>query len=707
MRNLMNKQGLAEVLAPAGSPESLVAAVRCGADAVYMAGKSFGARASAKNFTNEELAEAVRYCHARDVGVFVTVNTLLKDDELDEALEFVRFLCELAVDGIIVQDMGLFAMVRECAPELPLHASTQMSIHNEYGARFLEAAGAERVVLARELSLDEISEIKQGCKLELESFVHGALCMSVSGQCYFSAMLGSRSGNRGMCAQPCRLPFATDAAGKDEHALSLRDLSAISAVDEMIKTGVSSFKIEGRMKRPEYVAAAVTAVRREIDGEPRDEALLADLEAVFSRSGFTNGYVLGKLGKDMFGIRTKENVVEASGKTLKRLANLYHKEVSRVPVKLELTEENGKIVLAATSGNHSVGIILEKSESEPSRLSAERCAEQLAKTGGTPFLAEEIDVPENGVGISITELNQARRSALENLIVAKASRSEIAFDKARAGYLSRHELPRAEQKLKLRAAFRSAEQAQPCGDILGDFEKIYLPVSENAEVLNLPKEKLAFELPRAIFGRKEAEKLAKRMEALMSAGYHDFVCYNMGAVQLCKELGAVAHGGYSLNITNSAALDFFAQSGMKTAELSFELSLDEARGVAGELPRGVMLYGHQALMMTRNCSVNTSRTGACSGCTKVKHLTDRKNISFPVVCNERKYSEVLNSVPLYMADRLGEVKGLDFGVLRFTIESPAECADMARIYLEGLSKKVSTKPADKQFTRGLLYRGIM
>ena len=292
-----------EVLAPAGNPAALKAAVFAGADAVYLGGSLFSARASAVNFSNEALREAVTFARERGVRVYVTVNTLIKDAELSEALEFCAFLCSLPVDGILVQDAGLFALLREACPEMPVHASTQMSLHTPAGAALLKELGASRVVLAREMSLEEIRAVSAHTDVELEAFVHGALCMSLSGQCYFSAMLGGRSGNRGRCAQTCRLPFA--APGGTGHDLSLKDMSFIEHIGALSAAGVCSAKIEGRMKRPEYVAAAVSACRHAADGEPVPPALLEDLSAVFSRSGFTDGYLSARRGRGMFGIRTK------------------------------------------------------------------------------------------------------------------------------------------------------------------------------------------------------------------------------------------------------------------------------------------------------------------------------------------------------------------------------------------------------------------
>ena len=280
-----------EILAPAGSMDSLKAAVYSGCNAVYMGGRAFSARAGAQNFDNDEMTEALIFCHQRGVKVFITVNTLIKESEMEEAENYIKFLASIGVDGILVQDMGLFNLIKNIAPNLPIHTSTQLSIHTREGVKFLEDMGAERVVLAREMTLDEMKEVRRGTNVELEAFVHGAHCMSVSGQCYMSAMLGQRSGNRGRCAQPCRLPF--DNGRNNDYSLSLKDMSLLNYISEMEKAGITSAKIEGRLKRPEYVAAAVDAVREaSLEGEVNTEKVEL-LKNVFSRQGFTDGYITG------------------------------------------------------------------------------------------------------------------------------------------------------------------------------------------------------------------------------------------------------------------------------------------------------------------------------------------------------------------------------------------------------------------------------
>ena len=310
-----------EILAPAGGQEQLIAAVRCGADAVYLGTQKFNARNNAANFSAEELNDAVTYCHERNVSVYVTMNTLVTDNELGDVIEEIKMIAESGADAVIIQDIGVAALWKKYCPSRKLHASTQMTIHNLSGAQEAERLGFSRIVLARELSFEEIKTIAENISAEIEVFVHGALCMSVSGTCLLSSMIGSRSGNRGRCAQPCRLNFNVNSR---EHALSLKDLSLAENIKDLEKAGVKSFKIEGRMKRPEYVAAAVTAVRNAREGKDVD---MESLRAVFSRSGFTKGYFEGKRTLEMFGYRRHEDVTEMTG-IIKEMTALYKDEIS-------------------------------------------------------------------------------------------------------------------------------------------------------------------------------------------------------------------------------------------------------------------------------------------------------------------------------------------------------------------------------------------
>ncbi|HHV32155.1 MAG TPA: U32 family peptidase [Clostridiales bacterium] len=681
-----------EVLAPAGSMESLTAAVRAGADAVYLGGRSFSARASAKNFSDEELKEAVRYCHARGVKVYLAVNTILLEHELPAALEFLRYACTLPVDAVLVQDTGLLYLLRKCAPELRVHASTQMSIHTPLGALVLEQAGIRRVVLSRELSLREIVEIHRATPVELEAFVHGALCMSVSGQCYFSAVLGSRSGNRGMCAQPCRLPFS--AQGGTGHDLSLKDLSMIPRIGELRRAGVCSAKIEGRMKRPEYVAAAARACRFAADGEPVPDELLQNLRAVFSRSGFTAGYPDAKLGREMFGVRSKEDVTGATSAVFASLHTLYQNEMQRIPVHFMLRIQKGEpVVLSARDENGHAA----KAEGEPPQdalhrpVDRARCEEQLRKTGGTPFYAAEISCEiGEGLSVPVSSLNALRRDVLEQLLTQRSEKKPVPF--------TTHPLPESgshrAQPMKFRARFFHAdlpEAAKQC-------ELVYVPYYTDLKLLEDYRKEgypVAVELPRGMFGMEDA--LRRRLSDLKKAGITDVWAGNLGAAALGKELGLNVHGGFSLNITNSAALAWYTEFGLADTELSFELTLQQAANIGGELPRGLLLYGRLPLMLSRNCPA-ANGPGGCLHCKTAPFLTDRKGVQFPVQCYG-SCSEVLNSVVLSMSDRLSEVRNQDFGVLRFTTETRAQAQEVLERYFTG-----GTLPGD--YTRGLYYRGI-
>lgn len=682
-----------EVLAPAGSRESLEAAVRAGADAVYLGGSSFSARASAKNFSDEELKSAVEYCHVRGVKVYLAVNTLLLEDELTEALEFIRYACTLPVDAVLVQDTGLLRLLQSCAPGLRLHASTQMSIHTPLGAAALEKAGIKRVVLARELSLREIEEIHKATPVELEAFVHGALCMSVSGQCYFSSVLGSRSGNRGQCAQPCRLPFS--APGGTGNDLSLKDLSMITRIGELEQAGIVSAKIEGRMKRPEYVAAAARACRLSADKQPVPQELMEDLRAVFSRSGFTTGYLDARRGREMFGIRSKEDVTDATGAVFAKLHGLYNKEYQRVPVRFTLKIKAGEPIFLIAENSEGFtacqsGEIPEAAVNRP--IDETRCRDQLSKTGGTPFFAEDISCEiDDGLSIPVSALNGLRHAVLEELEEKRAKRTPIDFKMCALPQSGNH----AAEKMKLRARFVNTElpeSAKQC-------ELIYLPFNTEPNRLKELKQQgypVALEIPRGMFGVENVIKY--RLRVAKAAGITDVWAGNLGAAALGRELGLTVHGGFSLNITNTAALEWYRDFGLEDTELSFELTLAQAAEVGGTMKRGLLLYGRLPLMLTRNCPI--ANAGGCKRCTITQFLTDRRKIRFPVQCYGT-CSEVLNSVPLYMADRLGEVRNQDFGLLRFSTESAREAEEILQKYLAGTGEI-----AAEHYTRGLYYRGI-
>ena len=687
-----------EVLAPAGNPAALKAAVFSGADAVYMGGALFSARANAVNFSREEMAEAVCFARERNVRVYVTVNTLLKDDELSEALDFCAYLCSLPVDGILVQDMGLFRLLREACPDMPVHASTQMSLHTPGGAALLKELGATRAVLAREMSLEEIREVSEQTDIELEAFVHGALCMSLSGQCYFSGMLGGRSGNRGRCAQTCRLPFA--APGGTGHDLSLKDMSFIDHIEKLHEAGVCSAKIEGRMKRPEYVAAAVSACRHAADGEKAPQELLDDLNAVFSRSGFTDGYLSAKCGRDMFGIRTKEDVEGASSSVFASLHELYKNEMQRVPITFETEIFTGKNpVLTVSDGTHCVTITEEEHICEAAiklPVNTERWEAQLQKTGGTPYLCEKVTVhTDNRTAVPISMLNGMRRNALEKLGEMRCKKPAVPFTMP----VLEHEMY-VPEKMKLRGWFQSAEQIPENAYLL---DKIILPLDTQLELLFELRDmghSLILALPRAIWGIESAVR--EKMKKCAENGFNDFHVGNLGGAALCRELHVSMHGGFSMNVFNTDALSAFESLGMEDTELSFELTKEEIAALEGSLPRGVLVYGRQPMMLTRNCPLANSGKG-CLNCRNTLSIRDRKGVDFPVQCTKFEgktvYSEVLNSVPLVLSDWLRDIRA-DFGVLRFTVENAVETGEILQSY-------INREKPHGDYTRGLFTRGVL
>ena len=689
------------ILAPAGSMEALTAAVRAGADEVYLGADMFSARASARNFNREELKEAVAYCHAYGVDVHLTVNTLLTDEELPQALQLIEYACSLPVDAIIVQDLGLFTLMHQAAPALPLHASTQMSLHTPEGAALLHEMGATRVVLAREMSLQEIRQVADRVPdVELEAFAHGALCMSVSGQCYFSAVLGGQSGNRGRCKQPCRLPFA--APRGTGHDLSLKDLSMIGRLSDLQKAGIMSAKIEGRMKRPEYVAGAVAGCRRDADGQGVSLRELHDLRAVFSRSGFTTGYPDGQLGRAMFGTRTYEDVTASTKDVMTRLRDLYRAERPRVPVDMILTVETGEcLTLAARDGDGFSAFAVSAVRAEEARVRAMdpvRCQEQLEKTGGTPFTPGKIDCQiEEGATAPISAVNQLRRQVLEELSQKRQHRPPYAFTMPEwpVGQPSRKTHL---QPLPLRAHYASIRQI---GEEARFCERIYLPLEVPLPAWEALREKgyrLGAEMPRAFFGGEETVR--RYLREKKAAGFLDVWCGSLGALALARQEGMRCHGGFSLNVTNTSSLQRLEQLGVLSQELSFELPLAKAARIGGTMPRGLLIYGRLPLMLCRNCPA-ANAPGGCQHCSQPPELTDRKGAKFPVFCRNSGGSrqiEVLNSVPLCMTGRMQEIQGQDFGVLRFTVENLVECDDILRRAREG-------QPCPGPSTRGLYVHG--
>ena len=685
------KKNNIEILAPSGSFDALVAAVRSGANAVYLGSKALNARRNATNFDNEELKEAVAYCHERGVKVHQTLNTLMYDDEAPEVEEAVKTAVKCGVDALIIQDLGVFEIAKKIAPEMPLHASTQMAIHNLEGAKKAEELGFSRIVLARELSKEEIRHIAQNIHTEIEVFIHGALCMSVSGQCYMSSMIGERSGNRGLCAQPCRLPFQVE--NGNEYGLSLKDLSLVEDVKELADIGVVSVKIEGRMKRPEYVSAAVSQVKKAVNNEKTDMGLL---RSVFSRSGFTDGYYNSKVDYSMFGTRQKDDVLAMSS-VLKDIEKDYAKEAALIPIQMELSIKEGEPVslFCADLEGHSsekFGAIPQVAINKPT--TREKAEQSLAKTGGTPYYLDKFDFnADEGLIVPVSELNSLRREALEDI---KTQRSEVKPMKL----CKLPPLPKipADMSIMPNLRARVSKYTQLTHRMLQECEMIIMPLSQlNAFVRKggAITDKICGEIEAVNFAPEYEIKL---MKSLKEQGLNHIYCGNLWGIKAAQDIGIKnIHGGFNLNIFNSRAMKKYADMGICDTETSFELNLNKIKDIIRPISTGIVAYGYLPLMTVRNCPVEASI--GCDNCLGYTKLKDRKGTEFFVNCDGGQ-SRIFNSVPLYLAERMKELSGLNFITLYFTKEKPEECDEIIYSYKNKL-------PYVGNMTRGLYYRNVL
>lgn len=683
-----------EILAPVGSEEMLRAAVFSGADAVYLGFSGFNARTGAGNFDADSLQEAVRFCHARGVAVHVALNTTVYGTELPALEQAIRAVAASGADAVICQDLAVATLIGKIAPQLPRHGSTQMSVHTLQGALELKELGFTRVVLARELSLPEVEHITKHCGIETECFIHGALCMSVSGQCYMSAFLGGRSGNRGSCAGPCRLPFEANALPEGKpgrlHHLSLKDNSAIDKLDKLQALGVASAKIEGRLRTPEYVAAAVSACLAGREGRAYDRDLLKN---AFSRSGFTSGYLDGKIDGTMFGVRSEADA-ELTKKTLPMLRELYRRERSRVPVQMKLEIEEGGEKLTVTDADGNKAFAYGDAEPQPARTDpTESLNRSLAKTGGTPFMAEKITVEMDGGPWFIpgSAVNELRREALDVLLKKREVLRPWPTTEEHIAALPQRTLP---PRRTLRARFERWEQVPERA--LDGVEYLILPIAQADRVPREWRAKTLLELPRVMFGALEQDT-ARRIAATQDAGFAGYEVSNIAHLRLCR--GLPMTGGFGLNITNNVAAQFYAEQGLSSLLILPEVKDSDIASIAPTrngkpVPTGVMIYGHMPLMLTRACPLQNIHD--CAHCNKTGVLTDRKAKKFPVRCG-LGVRTIYNPVPIYMGDKPGAL-AVDYGVAYFTLESREEAAQI-------LDSIRTHAPFEGDFTRGLYFKG--
>lgn len=675
----MNKT---EILAPVGNSESLKAAVLSGADAVYFGMGNFNARRNAQNFSTEaEIKEAIEYCHSRGVKVHITLNTLIKDAEIPDAIDCVKTICSLGADAIIVQDLGLAKVIKTVCPDIEMHASTQMSVGTLEGLYILKEMGFTRAVLPRELSFDEIKYLCEHSPIDLEVFIHGALCMCVSGQCLMSAVLGSRSGNRGLCAQPCRLPFKVQKG--TGHDLSLKDLSLIEHIPELSRMGICSFKIEGRMKRPEYVSAVVTACKKSISGD-YDYTVKKDLSDLFSRSGFTDGYYKKQLGREMFGYREKENVQSATKELLSKYASVYDKEQGRFNVRFTLEGkigEKAKLTAECNGSNASTEseMLCEAPINRP--ISEERIKDALSKCGGTQFNAENVEIiGDIDYSLPISALNSMRRTVLELL------ENKIAGKKERV--LFPVPVPTNIQSDNYREFYCRFDNVEQIPQNI-NADMIFVPLGTDDSIVKANN--YGVELPHGMFGNQEkVEKL------LVKSSAEYCLCHTLDAVAVAKKFGKKVIASPSLNVMNSLSMDVAKSLGIDKVIVSNECTLEKFSKISSSVPIGLIVYGKIPLMLTRNCPIKNGKN--CAECNRESYITDRMGIKFPVRC-QMGYSEILNSRPIYMADRMGEIPDCDIMFFNFTTESKY---DVERV----ISAYENEEKSTEEFTRGLLYRGV-
>ena len=693
-----------ELLSPAGSPESVIAAVQNGADAVYMGLGDFNARRGAKNFTPEEFQKAVRYCRVRGCKVYVTLNTLIGDREMENAVKLARYASDVGASAILVQDLGLAGVLMQAVPDIPLHASTQMSIHSLAGVEAAAKMGLTRAVLARELSLEQIKYISKNAPIETEIFVHGALCFCHSGQCYMSSLIGRRSGNRGMCAQPCRMEYSMGGRMEDSHPLSLRDNCLVDRLKEIEDAGVACVKIEGRMKRPEYTGV-VTGIYSKVIKEQREPSPeeLETLKAVFSRQGFTQGYFDGDK-KDMFGVR-EEKTDRETEKLFGEVRKAYiDNEQRRIPVKFYTVVNQAEAIKAAVidgDGNKAVAFGAVPQKAIRQSVSEDVLNDQFRKTGGTPYYCEDAQSRiQPGLYLPVSAVNDLRRKLLSSLSEKRANAPERRS-------LPIPELPKGTVPLEDPVTIYHVRTADQMTPELAELrpEYLYVPVDVMAENVGLLKPfkdngvTCVAVLPRVI--TDDQTKAIKRMlVSLYNEGVREALVGNIGHIALAQSAGMKIRADFGMNVFNSYTLDAMRQMGFLSATASFEMRLAQVRDMAKSLNTELIVYGRLPLMVTEQCIISRA-SGQCT-CQNPGQLSDRMGSVFPVMREYEHRNVIFNAHRLFLADKLDDLYAAQLWGLRlmFTTESGRECIEIAKCYKgkDGYTPSV--------LTRGLYYRGV-
>lgn len=690
-----------ELLAPAGSMEALKAAVQNGADAVYLGCGPFNARQSAKNFTPQTLAEAVKYCHVRGVQVHLTLNTLVSDREMDECVALIRQAATAGVDAFIVQDLGVVELCRRIAPGVAIHGSTQMTIHSLPGVLLCAAWGMSRVVLSRELSREEIRYICAGSPIEIEVFGHGALCMCYSGQCYLSAAIGGRSGNRGRCAQPCRQAYGFGRS-EQRYPLSLKDNCLVHYLKDLEEMGVASIKLEGRMKKPEYVATVTGVYRKAMDEGNVTRPMMAALMNAFNRQGFTDGYYAGNIGPQMFGVREDKPEDAAWAKQARESYEAVENGLVDVRFFARITQSGSELTVQDQDGNvcKTAGPIPEAARTL--ELTEDALAARLAKTGGTPFRCAAVQGKiQPGLSLSASAINAMRRDVLAELAALRARRDPVALK--RPGRVPTVYGRREEPVLTV--------QVTTMEQITGRLLKmapalLYVPlhlIQEEQVFFRrlVTSQPTAVVLPRIVHDN-EMERLKDQLRLARSMGIREALVGNLGMLLPLRECGIHARGDFGLNVYNSRSMQVCKDLELRSATASLEMTLPQIRDLSKLVDTEMLVYGRMPLMVTENCVIK-NRNGQCSCNQGPAKLVDRTGAEFPLIKDgDSCRTVVLNGKKLSMLDRKTDLARMGlWGVrLSFTTENRQEVDRVLSDYQQGA-------PFDPgACTRGLYLRGL-
>ena len=641
-----------EILSPAGDMDALIAAINSGADAVYLGLDIFNARIRAKNFTLETVDEAIRLCHAQGVKVYVTLNTQLYNKELSLMLDYVCQLYNKGVDALIVADFGVASLIKEYFDDFEIHASTQASVHNRDGAELLSSSlGFSRVVLARELDKESIEYISKNAEYETEIFVHGAHCMSVSGQCLLSYCLGGRSGNRGECAQPCRLPYSV---GKNNgYHLSLKDMSLCGHIPEILDSGAKSLKIEGRMKSDTYVGGVVSIWRKLIDGKRNaTKGELSTLSALFSRGGFTDGYFTSSINSSMLGIRSQLDKDETE--KIKEEKPVYKKSPVMLFARFCKGEKSSLTIKHMGKEYTAFGDIVEEAIKAP--MSKEDIEKNLIKLGATPFYPDKVEiVMDEGIMVRNSSINALRRACIDEIFKTGRENREVKYEAM--------PLIRAEKMIKT-ALFNEEEQIPENCDY---FDVRIVPIEryKGCDLVN------GVMLPAVILDR-EWNEITSMLEYAKKKGVKYAVASNIGQIKRLKSLGFDIIGDFRFNAFNVPCVNYLRKEGVSHLILSPELTLAQLKDFYGY---GVIAYGKIPMLTSHKCFLKDT-----VGCDKCKgYIKDRQGAMCFAQGTFGHRSVMYNSVPVYMADKQGDINKYSYHFI-FTDEDKGECYEIIEAY---------------------------